>query len=72
MSSILSSTELFGPDADVFRPERFMELEASERKQMERNVELAFGNGQWMCVGKTIAFMEIFKSVFEVCWRAQC
>lgn len=67
MSAMLRSTELFGPDADLFRPERFLELDETRRKQMERDTELAFGNGQWMCVGKTIAFMEINKSVFEVC-----
>jgi len=66
MSAVLSSEELFGADADIFRPERFTELDSVRAKQMERDVELAFGNGQWMCVGKTIAFMEINKSVFEV------
>lgn len=65
-SAILSSTELFGDDADIFRPERFLELEDAGRKQMERDVELTFGHGQWGCVGKTIAFMEMNKSVFEV------
>ncbi|EME40284.1 hypothetical protein DOTSEDRAFT_91489 [Dothistroma septosporum NZE10] len=66
MSAFLTSTEYFGPDADTFSPERFMVLEDAERKQMERDVELAFGSGQWMCVGKTIAFMELYKSVFEI------
>ncbi|OHW97442.1 pisatin demethylase [Colletotrichum incanum] len=66
MSAILASTDLFGPDADVFRPERFTELEEDSCKQMKRDVELAFGSGQWMCMGKTIAFMEINKSVFEI------
>jgi cytochrome P450 len=66
MSAVLNSIDLFGLDADVFRPERFIELENTRRKQMERDVELAFGHGQWMCVGKSIAFMEIYKSVFEV------
>ncbi|KAK4502069.1 hypothetical protein PRZ48_007880 [Zasmidium cellare] len=65
MSAMLRSKDLFGPDADMFRPERFMELDNVRRKEMERDVELAFGNGQWMCVGKTIAFMEINKSTFE-------
>jgi cytochrome P450 len=65
-SSLLRSTALFGHDADVFRPQRFMELDKALRGEMERNVELAFGHGQHMCVGKNVAFMELNKSVFEV------
>lgn len=65
-SSLLCSTALFGQDADIFRPERFTELEAAKRSEMERNVELAFGYGQWMCAGKTIAFMELNKVIFGV------
>ncbi|KAI9148340.1 Cytochrome P450 monooxygenase aba1 [Paramyrothecium foliicola] len=66
MSSLLRSQSLFGADADVYRPERFMDLGTKERREMERNVELAFGSGQWQCVGKSIAFMELNKVVFEV------
>ncbi|KLU89741.1 hypothetical protein MAPG_08710 [Magnaporthiopsis poae ATCC 64411] len=34
---------------------------------MQRNVEAAaFGSGQWQCVGRTIAFMELHKVVFEL------
>lgn len=66
LSAISRSPKLFGPDAELFRPERLMELDEQSRKQMERDIELAFGYGQWMCVGKAIAFMEINKVVFEV------
>lgn len=66
LSAISRSPKLFGPDAELFRPERLMELDEHRRKQMERDIELAFGYGQWMCVGKSIAFMEINKVVFEV------
>lgn len=65
-SSLLRSEALFGPDTDVFRPGRFLDLEPEARAAMQRNVELAFGTGQWQCVGKTIAFMELHKVVFEV------
>lgn len=66
-SSMLRSEKMFGPDADVYRPERFMELESPERRrEMEMDVEMVFGYGQWMCVGKTIAFMELNKAIFEV------
>ncbi|KAI1663830.1 BcABA1 cytochrome P450 monooxygenase [Pyrenophora tritici-repentis] len=66
-ASLQRSKALFGPDADVYNPERFMALESPEiRKKMEMNVELVFGYGQWMCAGKTIAFMELNKVVFEL------
>lgn len=66
-SSLLRSEALFGPETDVFRPARFLDLPDDDaRAAMQRNVELAFGWGQWQCVGKTIAFMELHKIVFEV------
>ncbi|KAH7122021.1 pisatin demethylase [Dactylonectria estremocensis] len=65
-SSLLRSEDMFGPDVDLFRPERFMELDDLHRAEMHRNVELAFGYGQWQCLGKPIAFMELNKCVFEL------
>lgn len=64
--SLLRSKALFGEDADVFRPERYLELDQKARSEMERNVELSFGYGRWMCAGKPIAFMELNKIFFEV------
>lgn len=65
--AVLRSRSLFGADADVFRPERFTDLDSEpRRREMERNVELAFGSGQWQCVGRRIAFMKLSKTVFEV------
>lgn len=67
--ALLRSRPLFGPDADVFRPERFTDLgegDSPRRRDMERCVEFAFGSGQWQCVGRRIAFMKLSKTVFEV------
>jgi cytochrome P450 len=68
ISSVLHSKKLFGVHPELFSPERFMNLDKAKRKEMERNVELAFGQGQgqWTCVGKTLAFMNLNKVVFEV------
>lgn len=66
MSSMLRSTALYGADAEVFRPERFLEVDNETRKRMELDVEMVFGYGGWVCAGKTIAMMEIAKVVFEV------
>ncbi|KAI2469670.1 cytochrome P450 [Annulohypoxylon bovei var. microspora] len=64
--SLLHSKALFGEDAEMFRPERYMELDPKARTEMERNVELTFGYGRWMCAGKPIAFMELNKIYFEL------
>lgn len=64
--SLMRSKTLFGEDADIFRPERFLEVSEEVRAEMQRNVELVFGYGRWMCAGKPIAWIEINKAIFEV------
>ncbi|KAI0546034.1 cytochrome P450 [Xylaria curta] len=66
LSSMMRSKALFGEDADIFRPERFLEVDATTCAEMKRNVELVFGYGRWMCAGKAIAFMELNKTIFEL------
>lgn len=64
--SMMRSQEHWGPDADMFRPERFMEADEKTRASMERLVELAFGYGRYACAGKPLAFLELNKVFFEV------
>lgn len=63
---LLKSSSVFGPDVDQFRPERWLEATDKKRVEMEREVEMMFGSGRWMCAGKPIAFMELYKTFFEV------
>lgn len=65
-SAMLADTTLFGEDANLFRPERFLELDDARRAEMQRDVELIFGTGRWLCAGKPVAFMELNKIFFEV------
>lgn len=65
-SAVLASRELFGDDADTFRPERFLEVGAGRRADMERDVEVVFGYGRWVCMGKNIVWLELYKVLFEV------
>ena len=65
-SALMRSKAIFGQDADLFRPERFMKVDEATRAEMERTVELVFGYGRWMCAGKPVAFTELNKIYFEV------
>ena len=66
-----SRKDIFGEDADQFRPERWLvgddENEINRLNTMKRATELTFGHGKYQCLGKSIAWMEYSKAVFEVC-----
>ena len=64
--AIMFRKDLFGADADIFRPERWLEADTQTLKLYERTWELTFAGGQYTCPGKYIALMETNKVVFEV------
>ncbi|KAL9017999.1 MAG: hypothetical protein Q9185_004668 [Variospora sp. 1 TL-2023] len=51
--------DVFGADADVFRPERWIEGDSA---RMQRTM-IAFGAGTRTCIGKNISLSEIYKLV---------
>ncbi|KAL2019871.1 hypothetical protein VTK56DRAFT_9133 [Thermocarpiscus australiensis] len=53
--------EVFGQDADDFRPERWLEDE-ERAKRMERYM-FQFGGGSHLCIGRNLALLEINKVV---------
>ncbi|KAI1302524.1 cytochrome P450 [Xylaria venustula] len=64
--SMLRNEEIFGPDAGVFRPERFLDCNEEKRAELMRNIDLAFGHGRWQCPGKTLAWLELNKIFVEI------
>ncbi|OAA35444.1 benzoate 4-monooxygenase cytochrome P450 [Metarhizium rileyi] len=62
MMGILRRRDIFGEDADGFRPERWLDA----TPEMETTWSLVFGSGKWACLGKNIAQMELNKVLVEV------
>jgi cytochrome P450 len=62
--------DIFGEDAEEFRPERWLLEKDGANKQkiaeMTRTTEMIFGYGKYQCLGKPIAWMELNKVLFEV------
>ncbi|KAH8130480.1 hypothetical protein FP744_10007095 [Trichoderma asperellum] len=63
------SKAVWGPDADVFRPERWLDATGDRLKEMTDAVDTHFGYGKYSCLGKPIAMMELHKAVFELVRR---
>lgn len=60
------SKKVFGEDAEVFRPERWLEAEGEQLARMNGVSDLIFHHGKWQCLGKTVAQMELNKIFVEV------
>jgi cytochrome P450 len=57
---------IFGDDAEIFRPERWLEASEERLVVMQRTVDLIFGYGKYQCLGKPIALLELGKALGEV------
>lgn len=72
---IHQSKEVFGQDADIYRPERWLETEGANPVKLSkmRQCMFQFGAGSRTCIGRNISLMETYKMVpsflrkFEVC-----
>lgn len=62
------NAEAFGSDAEVYRPERWLEGGEEGRKAMER-YNMTFGGGSRGCIGKNISLMELSKIIPEILLR---
>lgn len=63
---LMRDPKLWGEDAKVFRPERWLNASPEKLKAMEANVDLVFPYGKWQCLGKNVALMELNNVFLEV------
>lgn len=61
--------DIFGDDADEFRPERWLDADEEKLKLMESTLDLVFGYGRWQCLGRNVAMMELNKVFYELVRR---
>ncbi|KAI4594437.1 hypothetical protein KJ359_008225 [Pestalotiopsis sp. 9143b] len=66
---LMRCKDIWGNDADVFRPERWLEADDDRERIMNGVVDLAFGYGKYSCLGKPIAMMELNKIFVELLRR---
>ncbi len=63
---VYHSKKIFGEDAGLFLPERWLEADTGRVATMSGVVDLVFSTGKYQCLGKPVAFMELNKIFVEV------
>lgn len=58
--------DVYGEDAEIFRPERWLEATEEQLQKMNKLHSLIFGYGRFSCLGKSIAMIELNKVFVEV------
>jgi cytochrome P450 len=66
MWALLRRKDVFGNDSDVFRPERWLGASPENLQKMEAVSELVWGYGKYVCLGKSVALIELSKIFVEV------
>ncbi len=64
--SVQHLTSVYGDDAEMFRPERWLEAGEEEERRMANTWALIFKAGKWQCLGKDVALLELNKVFVEV------
>tara|TARA_R110002003_G_scaffold232_10_gene16794 strand:- start:22802 stop:24001 length:1200 start_codon:yes stop_codon:yes gene_type:complete len=65
--TIMKDREVFGENADIFEPARWLDAEPDKLRRMEGVYGLVFATGTgWECLGKKLAYVELGKVLFEV------
>ncbi|OTB06285.1 hypothetical protein M426DRAFT_21079 [Hypoxylon sp. CI-4A] len=66
---IMRAKKYWGDDADVFRPERWLEADKEAVDMMTGVIETLWGAGRYKCLGRSIAQIELNKVFVELLRR---
>ncbi|KAF7534087.1 hypothetical protein G7054_g6524 [Neopestalotiopsis clavispora] len=58
--------DVYGDDAALYRPERWLTDDAAKLRTMHQTHALIFGHGSTKCLGASMAMMEVTKVIFEL------
>ncbi|OCK99432.1 pisatin demethylase [Cenococcum geophilum 1.58] len=61
-----ANKQVYGEDAEEFRPERWFDSEERVREMKRCNMAVSFGAGPRVCIGRNISMMEIVKFIPEL------
>lgn len=64
--ALMRDQDVFGDDVEIFRPERFIECDEATSVKRRKVMDLNFGHGRWLCLGRVMALIEINKIIVEV------
>ena len=62
----VQNSRVYGNDAEIFRPERWLTSDIQQLQAMKRAHDLIFGHGPTKCLGATLAKTILSKAIFEV------
>jgi cytochrome P450 len=64
---MMKNKDIFGPDAHMFNPDRWLTANTEKLKAMDDIQGLVFmSKSRWQCLGKAFAYQELGKLFFEV------
>ncbi|CZR60565.1 uncharacterized protein PAC_10461 [Phialocephala subalpina] len=61
-----SGGAVFGEDADVFGPERWLDSPLEKIREQEKTLEIIFAFGKYQCLGRNVALMDLNKVFVEL------
>lgn len=64
--AVLRNKEVFGRDAELYWPDRWIGSDEEKVQAMDNTVNLVFSQGRWGCLGKPINLLELNKVFVEV------